>query len=184
VATTHSIVSSISYLFFIFVFGLVCAALFAGNASNLASGENLSKSFCLHPENNFSFFSCQARKPYSHKTFRRFQAEKLSGKNFPSGRQIPAISSRKATRAIVRWYVPRDKPKRKGTDWKGQGKGRNGKEGIGINGPENLLPSIIEYPQQSACCFARCFPFKDSYLLRKSRIITAVNKRQAKNPRF
>ena len=173
-------------------FVLVCVALFAGDTSNLPIEGTLSTSFLQIGENNFSFFSCQARKPYSHKGFRRFQAEKQSGKNFPSGRQIPAISSRKATRAIVRWYVPRDKPKRERTREGKEGRkdqGRNGKEweGLGKERTErygNPLPSIIEYPQQSACCFARCFPFKDSYLLRKSRIITAVDKRQAKNPRF
>ena len=172
---------------------LVCVALFAGDTSNLPSGRTLSTSFLQIDENKFSFFSCQARKPYSHKGFRRFQAEKQSGKNFPSGRQIPAISSRKATRAIVRWYVPRDKPKRKRTREGKEGRkdqGRNGKEweGLGKERTErygNPLPSPIKYPQQSGSASPLLrSPASLTNFLGKNRIITAVNKRQAKNPRF
>jgi len=61
--------------------------LFAGNASNLASGAKLSTKKLQQPQNNFSFFACQAENPSIHKGFRRFQERKQSGKNFSPGHQ-------------------------------------------------------------------------------------------------
>jgi hypothetical protein len=108
-----------------------------GDTSNLSSGRDLSTTFLQIGENNFSFFSCHARKPYSHKGFRRLQAGKLSGKIFPLGHQIRRSATRKATRGNARRYVPRDKPKRETQGERSREgmdrEGMKGKELTGIN---------------------------------------------------
>ena len=89
-----------------------CVLIIAGsrvatsNRGNLPSGESLSINKMHRLKNKLLFFPCQARKPYNHKGFTRFQAEKLSGKNFPPGRQFRRLICRKAKLGIARWYVP------------------------------------------------------------------------------
>ena len=122
---TSSICFSIpSFILFSF---LVCVALFASDTSNLPGGRDLSTTFLQIGENNFSFFSCHARKPYGHKGFRRLQAGKLSGKIFPLGHQFRRSAAGKQREGLpagkYQEINPRDKPKRKGP-----GKGR--KEGM------------------------------------------------------
>lgn len=133
---------------FIFVFGLVwfglvCVAVFAGNGDNLASGRELSTNKLRRLKNKFSFFACHARKPYSHKVFRRFQAG-----NYPEKYFRPAVNSGgspagKQRRANARWYVPREKPKRET-----QGEGMKGKEGRGRNERNEPLENLSIHPRK------------------------------------
>jgi hypothetical protein len=132
-----------------------------GDTSNLSSGRDLSTTFLQIDENNFSFFSCHARKPYSHKGFRRLQAGKLSGKIFPLGHQFRRSAPGKQREGLPGGTYQEINPRAK--DPRGR-EGKEGRIGKGINGLE-LIPwepiaIASKYPQQSACCFAQCFPFK------------------------
>lgn len=107
-----------------------------GDTSNLPSGERLSTSFLQIGENNFSFFSCHARKPYSHKGFRRLQAGKLSGKIFPLGHQFRRSAAGKQREGLpagtYQEINPRDKPKRE-TQAKRTREGKEGRNGMEMN---------------------------------------------------
>jgi hypothetical protein len=158
-----------------------------GDTSNLPGGRDLSTTFLQIGENNFSFFSCHARKPYSHKGFRRLQAGKLSGKIFPLGHQFrrsAAGKQREGTPGGTYQEInPSGKPKGKGPgkEWKGQGKGRNGKERTERHG--NPLPSPVNILNNPLVASLSAFlssaihlgePFKVLSRFAKNSIITAV----------
>jgi hypothetical protein len=135
-----------------------------GNASNLASGQSLSTSFCLQRENIFSLFSLQAINPIPHKGNPRLNAKETIGKNFPAILKSGNQSTGKAKGKERTWYVQVPKQRRKGLKEK-EWMGRNRMEGKGRN-QSRLLKTYCHSPlnipnkRQPLLCFARCFPFK------------------------
>jgi hypothetical protein len=79
-------------------------ALFAGNASNLASGDSLSTTIYCKAENKFSLFSCQARNPSNHKGFPRLHAKETIGKYFPAARNTGKIRRIKSQAMAAKQY--------------------------------------------------------------------------------
>jgi hypothetical protein len=144
-----------------------------GDTSNLPGGRDLSTTFLQIGENNFSFFSCHARKPYSHKGFRRLQAGKLSGKIFPLGHQFrrsAAGKQREGTPGGTYQEInPSGKPKGKGPGKEWIGKGINGLELI----PWEPIAIASKYPQQVASPLLRLLASLTGCLAKNS-IITAV----------
>ena len=121
--------------------GVIIGGMVAtGDRENLSIGEVLSAFYFSIPENNFSFFDCHARKPYSHKGFPAIPTGKQSGKNFSPGRQFRRLNSRKAR-------------ERNGKERK-EREGREGREGRAWNECSgNLFPFLVKYPKQSGSAF-------------------------------
>jgi hypothetical protein len=105
----------------------------------------LSKSFLQELKNNFSFFSCQARKPYSHKAFPRFHARETIGKNFAVSVKSGDDQPGKAKRRTAMWYVLEERTRTKA---KRKGLGKERKEGRkeGKEGKESMLQEPIAIP--------------------------------------
>lgn len=111
-------------------FGLVWFArrLVRGDGCNLAIERSLSTSILQELKNKFSFFPCQARKPYNHKAFPRFHAREIIGKNFAAcvnfQRRSAGKQREQSPGGTYQEINPSEKPKRKGLgkgmDWKGR----------------------------------------------------------------
>lgn len=135
----------------IFIFGLVWfVAAVTGNTDNLPSARSLSKSFLQQLKNKFSFFPCQASKPYNHKAFPRFNARQTIGKNFAASVIFRRRSAGKQGEGLpggtYQEQNPSGKPKRKGQGKGKDGKGRNEgerKERTGREGKESMLQEPI-----------------------------------------
>jgi hypothetical protein len=139
-----------------------------GDTSNLPGGRDLSTTFLQIGENNFSFFSCHARKPYSHKGFRRLQAGKLSGKIFPLGHQFRRSAAGKQREGTPGGTYQETNPcEGLGKEW--IGKGINGLELI----PWEPIDIARKYPQQVASPLLRLLASLTG-CLGKNSIITAV----------
>jgi hypothetical protein len=120
-------------------------------------------------KNKFSFFSCQARKPYSHKAFPRFHAREIIGKNFAACVNFQRRSAGKQREGLpggtYQEINPSGKPKRKG-----QGKGKDGK-GRKERKESRLLRTycltlINISNKREAHAIRQGKPFKDSSLIR------------------
>jgi hypothetical protein len=118
---------------FSFSVGLVWRAV-TGNASNLASGRSLSTNICLQRENKFSFYSCQASKPYNHKGFPRFHTRETIGKNFRANvifRRRSAGKQGEGTDQVVRTLKETQAERTREREWIGkEWKGRKGMKGM------------------------------------------------------
>jgi hypothetical protein len=120
-------------------------ALRLATGNTLEHSPTLSKSFCLHRENKFSLFACQARKPYSHKAFPRFHAREIIGKNFA----VSVIFRRRSARESKANDCQVVRTKSEAQAGNPSGKERTGKEWEereGREGKDSMLQEPIAIP--------------------------------------